>query len=780
MEYTPLARTALKLAHEIAFNLKPDERIDTDDLVAGVAAQQTSDPARYLRDECGATLARITQTLREIATKDGFAPKRGDRPSGPPSYTASAKEALEAAEAAASARQAQVGLEHILFGLLANPTGNRAFALLSQLNVNTDTFRKRLVLMMDKQRTPASAPARAGKTEMLDKYCTNLNKKATEGKLDPMIGRQKEVRLVEIILGRRNKSNAILIGEAGVGKTAIAEGLAQRIVAGQVKASMRDKVLWTVDLGAMVAGTKYRGEFEERFKALLAEAAANPNLVLVFDEVHTLVGGGGAEGSMDAANLLKPALARGELKCIGATTLKEYRLHIEKDPALNRRFQEVMVGEPTVAETIEILEGLKERYERFHRCKISYAAIKAAAEMSARYIQDRLLPDKAIDLIDEAGSSMSGLPRRNDKDAEIDVPEIDVAEDNDWPVMTEVEIAEVVETHTGIAVSKLTETGKAKLLKMPEVLAARVVGQAEAIEAVSSAMQISGAGLKDPNRPVASLLFCGPTGVGKTELAKALAAYVFDDEEAMIRLDMSEFMEKHSVSRLIGSPPGYVGYTEGGQLTEAIRRKPYSVVLLDEVEKAHPDVFNTLLQVLEDGRLTDSQGRTVDFKHSIIIMTSNAGSKVIMDGGSSAAGLDLGGVSKKQKVEDSYSRIKKLVTEELKQLFRPEFLNRMDKVVVFRPLEKEELRLIIDLLIVKFGTLLVQHNLTLELSAAAEEHILNDGYDRAYGARPIRRAIEGLVNGDLAKLILAEKVKAGDHLIADITESGETTFRVSN
>ncbi len=756
MEYTPLARTALKLAQEIANGLKPDQNIDTDDLLAGIAAQQTSDPARYLRDDCGATIARITQTLREIANEDGFAPKRGGRPSGVPNYTAAAKEALEAAETAAAARQAQVGLEHILFGVLANPTGNRAFVLLSRLNVNTDTLRKKLVEFMDQKRSPAGGLAPVGKTPTLTEFCENLTQRAAEGKLDPVIGRQDEIEQTIRILSRRNKPNAVLIGEPGVGKTAIAEGIAQRIVAGDVPELLLNAQIFSVDIGKLTAGTRYRGDFEERVKKLVAEAIANPGVVLVLDELHAWVGAGGAEGAVDASSILKPVLSRGELHCIGATTLEEYR-KVEKDKALNRRFVPVMVNEPSYGDSLKILYGLRPGLEKHHRLTISDAALEAAVRLSARYITDRFLPDKAIDLVDEAGSGLHLAPGSEET-----------------PEMTAEHIAEAIQRRTGIPVAKLTESQSEKLLNLAEILEQRIKGQNEAVEAVVGAFQDSGAGINDPKRPIASFILTGPTGVGKTALTKAVAATIFDDEEAIVRIDMSEYMEKHNVSRLIGAPPGYVGFDQGGQLTEAVRRRPFTVVLFDEIEKAHPDVFNTLLQVIDDGILTDSQGRTVDFKNTVIMMTSNIGSRAILSGGS---GLGLVKGNKEQQTEDSYQATVEAVNAGLKSHFRPEFLNRVDRIVVFRPLQKDVLKEIIEILVADFSSHLQStKGLTLEVSNNVKEKILTEGYNPDYGARPLKRALTDLLRKSLRKPILSGQFKSGDHLIADIGTDGEVVF----
>ncbi len=601
----------------------------------------------------------------------------------------------------------------------------------------------------------------------------------------------------------------MLIGEPGVGKTAIAEGLATRIANKDVPDILEDKRVVTLDIGLLVAGTKYRGEFEERLKKIMDEIRSAGNVILVIDEVHTLIGAGAAEGAIDAANILKPALARGELQCIGATTLDEYRKHIERDAALERRFQPVMVGEPSVDETIEILHGLRERYEQHHKLKISDEALVAAAKLSDRYISDRYLPDKAIDLIDEAGSRVrlinSQLPpaakeldkelrqilkekddavrsqdfdragELRDREMEIKAEIRAIAQSKSnatgneglEPVVTEEDIAHIVASWTGVPVNKLTESESEKLLHMEDTLHQRLIGQEDAVKAVSRAIRRARVGLKNPNRPIASFVFSGPTGVGKTELAKSLASYFFGSEEAMIRLDMSEYMERHTVSKLIGSPPGYVGYNEGGQLTEAVRRRPYTVVLFDEIEKAHPDVFNMLLQILEDGRLTDAKGRTVDFKNTLLILTSNIGSKVIEKGGG-GIGFEFG----EDQSESQYNRIKTLVNEELKQYFRPEFLNRLDEIIVFRQLSKVEVTQIAEIMLKEVFGRLTEKGITLEVSDRFKERLITEGYSPSYGARPLRRAIMRLLEDSLAEEILSGRIKDGDIAFVDVDETG--------
>jgi len=656
--------------------------------------------------------------------------------------------------------------------------------------------------------TPGGPSGRT-KTPTLDEFGSNLTQMAIDNKLDPVVGRAKEIERVIQILGRRTKNNPVLIGEPGVGKTAIAEGLASRIASKDIPDILEDKRVVTLDIGLLVAGTKYRGEFEERLKKIMDEIRSAGNVILVIDEVHTLIGAGAAEGAIDAANILKPALARGELQCIGATTLDEYRKHIERDAALERRFQPVMVGEPSVDETIEILYGLRDRYEAHHKLKISDEALVAAAKLSDRYISDRFLPDKAIDLMDEAGSRVrlinSQLPpaakeldkelrqilkekddavrsqdfdragELRDREMEIKAEIRTIAQtksngasgDGVEPVVTEEDIAHIVASWTGVPVNKLTESESEKLLHMEDTLHQRLIGQEDAVKAVSRAIRRARVGLKNPNRPIASFVFSGPTGVGKTELAKSLASYFFGAEEAMIRLDMSEYMERHTVSKLIGSPPGYVGYNEGGQLTEAVRRRPYTVVLFDEIEKAHPDVFNMLLQILEDGRLTDAKGRTVDFKNTLLILTSNIGSKVIEKGGS-GIGFDFA----EDANESQYNRIRSLVNEELKNYFRPEFLNRLDEIIVFRQLNKLEVTQIAEIMLKEVFGRLTEKGIVLEVTDRFKDRLITEGYSPSYGARPLRRAIMRLLEDSLAEEILSGRIKDGDTALVDVDENG--------
>ena len=764
-------------------------------------------------------------------------------------FTPRAKRVLELSlEEARQLGHNYIGTEHLLLGLIREGEGVAA-RVLENLGVDLAKVRTQVIRMLG-ETAEVTAGGGGGKgstkTATLDEFGSNLTQLANESKLDPVVGRQNEIDRVIQILGRRTKNNPVLIGEPGVGKTAIAEGLAQRIQQGDIPDILEEKRVLTLDIGLLVAGTKYRGEFEERLKKIMEEIKSAGNVILVIDEVHTLIGAGAAEGAIDAANILKPALARGELQCIGATTLDEYRKHIERDAALERRFQPVMVGEPSIAETIEILQGLRERYEQHHRLKITDEALDAAANLGDRYISDRFLPDKAIDLIDEAGSRVrllnSKLPpaakevdkelRKVQKEKEDAVRDQDFAKAGELrekevelrekirtllqssrqdseesppaetenavsssdetptpqpekdttapsiphlttPLVTEEDIANIVAAWTGVPVQKLTESESVKLLNMEETLHQRLIGQDEAVKAVSKAIRRARVGLKNPNRPIASFIFSGPTGVGKTELTKALATYFFGSEEAMIRLDMSEFMERHTVSKLIGSPPGYVGFNEGGQLTEAVRRRPYTVVLFDEIEKAHPDVFNLLLQLLEDGRLTDSKGRTVDFKNTLIIMTSNIGSKVIEKGGG-GLGFEFSG----ENAEDSqYNRIKSLVNEELKQYFRPEFLNRLDEIIVFRQLSRDEVKEIAEIMLQEVFSRMQDKGITLTVSDAFKERLVEEGYNPSYGARPLRRAVMRLMEDSLAEEVLTGRIKDGDAAEMDVDDNKQIVVR---
>ncbi|XP_010555578.1 PREDICTED: chaperone protein ClpC1, chloroplastic [Tarenaya hassleriana] len=734
-------------------------------------------------------------------------------------FTPRAKRVLELSlEEARQLGHNYIGSEHLLLGLLREGEGVAA-RVLENLGADPSNIRTQVIRMVGENNEVTAnvgGGSNSNKMPTLEEYGTNLTKLAEEGKLDPVVGRQPQIERVVQILGRRTKNNPCLIGEPGVGKTAIAEGLAQRIASGDVPETIEGKKVITLDMGLLVAGTKYRGEFEERLKKLMEEIKQSDEIILFIDEVHTLIGAGAAEGAIDAANILKPALARGELQCIGATTLDEYRKHIEKDPALERRFQPVKVPEPSVDETIQILNGLRERYEIHHKLRYTDEALVAAAHLSYQYISDRFLPDKAIDLIDEAGSRVrlrhAQVPEeakelekelrqitkeKNEavrgqdfekagtlRDREIELraeisaiqakgKEMSKAESetgDGGPFVTESDIQHIVSSWTGIPVEKVSTDESDRLLKMEETLHTRVIGQDEAVKAISRAIRRARVGLKNPNHPIASFIFSGPTGVGKSELAKALAAYYFGSEEAMIRLDMSEFMERHTVSKLIGSPPGYVGYTEGGQLTEAVRRRPYTVVLFDEIEKAHPDVFNMMLQILEDGRLTDSKGRTVDFKNTLLIMTSNVGSSVIEKGGR-RIGFDLESDEK----DSSYNRIKSLVTEELKQYFRPEFLNRLDEMIVFRQLTKLEVKEIADIMLKEVFERLKKKEIELQVTERFRERVVDEGYNPSYGARPLRRAIMRLLEDSMAEKMLSREIKEGDSVIVDVDSDGNVT-----
>jgi len=805
--FTEKAIKVIMLAQEEARRLGHNF-VGTEQILLGLIGEGTGVAAKVLKS-MGVNLkdARI-EVEKIIGRGSGFVAVEIP-------FTPRAKRVLELSlEEARQLGHNYIGTEHLLLGLIREGEGVAA-RVLENLGVDLSKVRTQVIRMLGETAEVSGGSGGSGgrtKTPTLDEFGSNLTQMAMDGKLDPVVGRQKEIERVIQILGRRTKNNPVLIGEPGVGKTALAEGLAQRIGNGDIPDILEDKRVVTLDIGLLVAGTKYRGEFEERLKKIMDEIRAAANVILVIDEVHTLIGAGAAEGAIDAANILKPALARGELQCIGATTLDEYRKHIERDAALERRFQPVMVGEPSVEETIEILHGLRDRYEQHHKLKILDESLEAAAKLSDRYISDRYLPDKAIDLIDEAGSRVrllnSQLPAAakeldkelrqvlKDKDNAVRSQDFDKAgelrdremeikseirsiaqnkkaedeektKDNS-PEVTEEDIASIVASWTGVPVQKLTESESEKLLHMEDVLHERLIGQDEAVRAISRAIRRARVGLKNPNRPIASFVFSGPTGVGKTELAKSLAAYFFGAEEAMIRLDMSEFMERHTVSKLIGSPPGYVGYNEGGQLTEAVRRRPYTVVLFDEIEKAHPDVFNMLLQILEDGRLTDAKGRTVDFKNTLLILTSNIGSKVIEKGGG-GLGFEL----EADQAESQYNRIRSLVNEELKQYFRPEFLNRLDEIIVFRQLTKDEVKEISVILLKEVFGRLEEQGITLEVTDKFKDRLVEEGYNPSYGARPLRRAIMRLLEDSLAEEILSGRIRDGNTAVVDVGDDGK-------
>ena len=728
-------------------------------------------------------------------------------PSGPAEMlymTPRAKAALDlAVQEAQKMGDEMVGTEHLLFGIFLEGEGPGS-AILRDVGMTEESLRRALAQVRS---TGLDYEASATGESMLKKYTRDLTAQARDGKLDPVIGRDEEIKRVIQVLSRRTKNNPVLIGEPGVGKTAIADGLAQKIVTADVPEILRGKRVLALDLGAMVAGSKYRGEFEERLKGALDEVQRSKDVVLFIDELHNVVGAGAAEGAIDAANMMKPLLARGELQCVGATTLDEYRRHIEKDAALERRFQPILVGEPTVEETVAILMGLRDKYEAHHKVSITDAAIREAAYLSDRYVSDRFLPDKAIDLIDEAASKLrieaTMLPP-DLREMEIKLQELtregaaavqaqdyeraaQLKEQSDRVQETFVkakdawladkgiadatvdadDIAEVVSKWTGIPVQRMLQEEADKLLEMEHNLHSRVIGQDRAVEAVSEAVRRARAGLKDPKRPIGSFVFLGPTGVGKTELARALAEFLFDDESALIRMDMSEYQEKHTVSRLTGAPPGYVGYDEGGQLTEAVRRRPYSVVLFDEIEKAHPDVFNALLQILDDGRLTDGKGRTVDFKNTVVIMTSNIGSGVI--------GRHRLGFAAEEEGR-THEDLERRLLEELRKAFRPEFLNRVDEIVVFDPLTREELAQVVDLLLTRLRDLAAGQGMRLEVTQAAKEFVADQGYDAEYGARPLKRAIQRLVENPLSSALLRGQFTSGDTVVVDL-EGGALVFR---
>jgi len=807
--FTERARQVVVLAQDEARALKHNY-IGTEHILLGLLREEEGLAARVLEslditvEEVRAQVARIVGQGDEVTT--------GQIP-----FTPRAKKVLELAlREALSLGHNYIGTEHILLGLVRENEGVAARILLD-FDADAEKIRNEIIRMLSgpgrRQQGQGGAPGEKSKSsKLLDQFGRNLTKLAAESKLDPVVGRQTEIERVMQILSRRTKNNPVLIGEPGVGKTAVVEGLAARISGNQVPELLKGKQIYTLDLAALVAGSKYRGEFEERLKKVMKEITQRGDIILFIDELHNLVGAGAAEGAIDAASILKPALARGELQTIGATTLDEYRKYLERDAALERRFQQIRVDEPSVDDTVQILRGLRDRYEAHHRCKISDEALGAAAVLSDRYIQDRHLPDKAIDLIDEAASrmrikTMSAPPRyreledeiekvRKDKEASIEAQEFEKAAalrdkerkltqkkrelEENWrseegnveqPEIGEEEIADIVSMWTGIPVFKLTEAESQKLIRMEDELHKRVIGQEEAIVAVSKSIRRARAGIKDPKRPTGSFIFLGPSGVGKTELARTLAEFLFGDEDAMIQVDMSEYMEKHSVSRLVGSPPGYIGYDEGGQLTEAVRRKPYSVVLLDEVEKAHPDVFNILLQILEDGKLTDAQGRKVDFRNTIVIMTSNIGAATISK--NQTLGFSVGDDSGL-----SYDEMKERIMGELKRVFRPELLNRIDEVIVFHKLTKDEIMTIVDLMMKRLRDQMGEHEAVIELTDGAKELLVDKGYDPTMGARPLRRAIQRYIEDPLADFVLGRELGSGSTILVDRKNDDEVDITV--
>jgi len=807
-KFTDRARKVLTLAQDEAQRFNHNY-IGTEHLLLGLVREGEGVAARVLEN--------MNVELAKVRTAVEFIIGRGDRPVvGEVGLTPRAKRVIELAiDEARRLGHNYIGTEHLLLGLVREGEGIAA-GVLESLGVNLDKVRHEVIRVLSQSSSagPAAETKRASKTPTVDQLGINLNDAVRAGRSDPVIGREKEIERVIQILSRRTKNNPALIGEPGVGKTAIAEGLAQRIVAGDVPETLANKRVLTLDIGSLVAGTKYRGEFEERLKKIIEELRNTNDAVLFIDELHTLVGAGAAEGAIDAANILKPPLARGELQCIGATTLDEYRKYIERDAALERRFQPVMVEEPTLEQTIEILFGIREKYEEHHKVTITDDAARAAANLSIRYITDRHLPDKAIDLIDEAASRVrlrhSSAPPElkaaqkelervlKEKEAAINDQDYEVAAGlrdaeaaakstidqlrSDWqaaqaaekPTVTEEDIAQVVAMWTGIPVTRIAEEESERLLHMEDALHKRVIGQQEAIDTISKAVRRARAGLKDPKRPIGSFIFLGPTGVGKTELAKALAEFMFGSEDSLIKIDMSEFMERHNVSRLVGAPPGYVGFEEGGQLTEAVRRKSYSVVLLDEIEKAHPEVFNILLQILEDGQLTDAKGRRVDFRNTVIIMTSNVGAKSLLK--DTSLGFKPVNTDISQETQAQYERMKDKVLEQLKTQFRPEFLNRVDSFVVFRSLSVEEIRHIVELLLQRVRNQLKTQEIDMEVTAEAKDHLIKLGYDVDYGARPLRRVIQNLVEDPLAEALLLGRFSAGQTVVVD--KSGDTGLSI--
>ncbi|MBU5425619.1 ATP-dependent Clp protease ATP-binding subunit [Tissierella pigra] len=802
--FTERAQRAILLSQEEAKSLKHNY-VGTEHLLLGLIAEGEGVAAKAL-SKLGATLDRARG---EVISAIG----QGEYGADILGFTPRTKRIFELGFVEArNLGHNYVGTEHLLLGLLEEGEGV-AIVVLKKLGVDIDKLTEMILSMITDanqkggQNTESSNP----NTPNLAKYSIDLNKMAQAGEIDPVIGRAKEIERVIQILSRRTKNNPVLIGEPGVGKTAIAEGLAQRIIEGNIPEIIKDKRVVTLDLPGMIAGAKYRGEFEERLKSVMKELKEAGDVILFIDELHTIVGAGAAEGAIDASNILKPILARGELQVVGATTIDEYRKHIEKDSALERRFQPIMVEEPTIEDTIKILEGLRDKYEAHHRVKITDEAIKAATELSSRYITDRFLPDKAIDLIDEAASmirinsyvapdELKSLEERleelsQEKEEAINTQNYEKAakvRDMERQVKEELEsnkvkwhqekqissmkvgydeIAKVVSNWTGVPVTKMTTEESERLLNLEKILHEKVIGQEQAVKAVASAVRRSRVGLKDPKKPVGSFIFVGPTGVGKTYLAKALAEALFGDEEAMIRIDMSEYMEKHSVSRLVGSPPGYVGYDEGGQLTEAIRRKPYAVVLFDEIEKAHPDVFNMLLQILDDGRLTDSKGRTVDFKNTVIIMTSNVGATSIRK--QNVLGFSAG----KADNREEYEKMKETITEELKRTFRPEFLNRLDETIVFHSLEEKHIKEIVEVMIKDLEKRLSSIGVKINVSENTKNYIASKGFDPIYGARPLERTIRRMIEDELAEEILRGNVSKDDSIIIDY-ENDKLAFKI--
>ncbi len=796
--FTERAQRALIYSQEEARNLGHNY-VGTEHLLLGLLREGEGAAAQVLKG-LGIDIEKIREQIENLVGKGNFNFTEGF------GYTPRTKRIMELSfYEARNIGHNYVGTEHLLLALIREGEGVAA-RVLKDSGVDLQQAREQILKLLKEEGTETHQPGskKKSQTPTLDQYGRDLTEMAAEGKLDPVIGRDNEIQRIIQILSRRTKNNPVLIGEAGVGKTAVAEGLAQRIQEGNIPELLKDKRIVTLDLGGMVAGAKYRGEFEERLKTMMDEIRKTGDVILFIDEMHTIIGAGAAEGAIDASNILKPALARGEIHAIGATTINEYRKYVEKDPALERRFQPVMVGEPSMEEATQILHGLRDKYEAHHKVRITDEAIKAAVEMSDRYISDRFLPDKAIDLIDEAASrvrlqsfttppdlkelegQLENLLKEKEeavmnqnyekaasiRDEEQKIKDQIEEKKSKWnkkstahsEIVGEEDIAQIVASWTGVPVKKLTEGETERLLNMEDILHNRVIGQNEAVKAVSRAIRRARAGLKDPKRPVGSFIFLGPTGVGKTELCKALAESLFGDEEAMIRLDMSEYMERHTVSRLVGSPPGYVGYDDGGQLTEAVRRKPYSVVLFDEIEKAHPDVFNILLQILEDGRLTDSQGRTVDMRNTVLVMTSNVGASTLKKQET------IGFTSSDDMKATEYEKMKDNIMDELKKTFRPEFLNRIDEIIVFHTLEKEQLRQIVRLMISNVAKRLAEQEIYLEVTDAAQDFMTKKGFDVNYGARPLRRVIQRMIEDNLSEEILADRIHLGDTVQVDLKD----------
>lgn len=796
--FTERAQKVITFAQQMAQQLGHNY-VGTEHLLLGIIKEEESIAAKALKN-LGIEMEKVQQI---IVQSIGV----GNKPTDLLGYTPRTKKVFELSIGEArNLNHNYVGTEHLLLGIIRAGDGI-ATKILTELGVNLQNVRAEVLKLLNSGGANGGQKGvsidRSRSTPVLNQFGRDLNELAREGKIDPVIGRSKEINRIIQVLSRRTKNNPCLIGESGVGKTAIAEGLAQKIEEGNIPEILKGKRVVALDLASMIAGTKYRGEFEDRFKKVMEELRTATNVILFIDEIHTIIGAGAAEGAIDAASMLKPALARGEIQVVGATTFDEYRKHIEKDAALERRFQPITVEEPTTDDAIEILKGLRDRYEAHHEVKITDEALEAAVELSARYITDRYLPDKAIDLMDEAASKvristvttppdLKDLEEKleqlsKEKEEAVSIQDFERAakirneekqiqqqleeRKSSWrdkdkeAIVTDEEIADVVSEWTGVPVTKLREEESERLLNMEKILHNRVIGQQEAVKSVSRAIRRARVGLKDPKRPIGSFIFLGPTGVGKTELSKALAEAMFGDEDAMIRIDMSEYMEKHTVSRLVGSPPGYVGFDEGGQLTEEVRKKPYSVILFDEIEKAHPDIFNILLQILDDGRLTDAQGRTVNFKNAVIIMTSNVGMQTIKKQKTLGFAVDEDDLARSE-----YEKMKENIMNELRKTFRPEFLNRIDDIIVFHSLDREHISKIVDLMLVDLKERLEDLDITLEVSDSAKEFIADKGFDAEFGARPLKRAIQKMVEDQISEELLKGTVKAGTEVLVDLSD----------